>query len=328
MNNLKLKRNITKLLLCGGGFKFYYIYGSITYLYEKNVLQNINEFIGVSAGALLCLVFSIGYTPLELDKFVLEFKFDKLIDPHIDNLLEKRGLDDGEILKAAIQQFLIKKKLDENITFSELYKKTNKKLVFIASNITKNVIEIIDHNTYPDMPIWQGILITSALPLLFQPIQYNENYLIDGGVFDNYPIDLFMDDKNDMLGINLSVHIKDIDFNVDFFEYMIKLFTISHHWKNLNKIDKYRKYTVEIRTYDATELLNTEISIEEKNRRILHGYNAAQNHFDTYEILLEENKPEENTPEEKPEENKLENKPEEKTPEELLAHIMSIDVII
>lgn len=324
MNNLKLKRDITKLLLCGGGFKFYYIYGSIKYLHEMNILQNITEFIGVSAGALLCLVFSIGYTPLELDKLVLEFKFDKLIDPHIDNLLEKRGLDDGEILKAAIQQFLIKKKIDENITFSELYKKTNKKLVFIASNITKNAIEIIDHNTYPDMPIWHGILITSALPLLFQPILYNDNYLIDGGVFDNYPIDLFIDDKKDILGINLAAHVKDIDFNVDFFDYMIKLFTISHHWKNLNKIDKYRKYTIEIRTYDATELLNTEISIEEKNRRILHGYNSAQNHFDKYEILEEpvpeENKPEENKPEE--------NKPEEKTNEELVAHIMSIDVIV
>ena len=75
----KLKRNITKLLVCGGGFKFYYLYGSIKYLYEINVLQNINEYIGVSAGSLLSLVFSIGYTPLDLEKFILEFQFDKLI---------------------------------------------------------------------------------------------------------------------------------------------------------------------------------------------------------------------------------------------------------
>ena len=38
------KRIINKLLVCGGGFKFYYIYGSIQYLYEINVLQNIKDF--------------------------------------------------------------------------------------------------------------------------------------------------------------------------------------------------------------------------------------------------------------------------------------------
>jgi hypothetical protein len=41
------KRQIKKLLICGGGFKFYYIYGSIKYLQEINILQNIEEYIGI-----------------------------------------------------------------------------------------------------------------------------------------------------------------------------------------------------------------------------------------------------------------------------------------
>ena len=286
MNNLKIKRNITKLLLCGGGFKFYYLFGSIKYLHDINILSNITEYIGISAGAILSLLFSLGYSPNELQKFVMEFKFDRLIDPHIDNLLDNRGLDNGEILKTAIQQFFKNKKFDPEITFNELFQKTNKKIVFIAANITKNTLEIIDYTTYPNMAIWQGILITCALPILFEPILYNGNYLIDGGVFDNYPIELFVSEN--ILGINLAAHIKNIDFNIDFFNYMTKLFTISHHWKNLNKIDKYRKYTIEIKTYDTSELLNTEISIDEKNRRILHGYDAAENHFEIFEILREE----------------------------------------
>lgn len=298
---IKLKRNIDKLLLCGGGFKFYYLYGSIKYLHDNNILQNIKEYIGISAGAILSLMFLLGYEPKELNKFVLEFKFDKLIDPHIDNLLEKRGLDDGEMLKIAIEQFLIKKKYDRNITFKELFDKTNKKLVFIASNITKNELELIDHTNYPNMKIWEGILITTALPILFEPILYNDNYLIDGGVFDNYPIDLFVDDVNKeqtILGINLMAHVKNIDFNLDFFNYITKLFLISHHWKNINKINKYKKYTIEIKTYDTSELLNSEITIDEKNRRILHGYDAAQNHFEKYEILEESHSEESDTKEE------------------------------
>jgi NTE family protein len=284
MNNsdIKLKRKISKLLLCGGGFKFYYIYGSIKYLYEINVINSITEFIGISAGGILSLLFSIGYSPDELNKFIMEFKFDRLIDPHIDNLLENRGLDNGDILKAAIQKLLMNKKFSNEITLKELFEKTNKKLVLVASNITKNVLESIDYNTHPDMPVWQGILITCALPILFEPILYKGNYLIDGGVFDNYPVELFVSD--DIIGVNLSAHSKDIDFNIDFFNYMTKLFAISHHWKNVNKIDKYRKYTIEIKTYDNTELLNSEISIDEKNRRILYGYDSAETHFKIYEI--------------------------------------------
>jgi len=285
MSNIKIKRNITKLFICGGGFKFYYLYGTIKYLYEINILQNINEYIGISAGALLSLLFSIGYTPDELHKFFIEFNFERLIDPHIDNLLERKGLDDGEILKTAVQQLLIRKNIDSEITFEELYKLTDKKFVCVASNITKNELEILNYITVPNMPVWKGLLTTCALPLLFQPTIHNDNYLIDGGVFDNYPIELFMNKYEDnILGINLVAHCKDIDFNVDIINYMTKLFMISHHWKNLNKTKKYQRCTIEIKTYDSTEIMNTTISLEEKNRRILHGYDAAVNHFEKYEI--------------------------------------------
>jgi hypothetical protein len=45
---------------------------------------------------------------------------------------------------------------------------------------------------------------------------------------------------------------------------MTKLFLMSHHWKNINKINKYKRYTIEIKTYDTSELLNTEIPLDEK----------------------------------------------------------------
>ena len=221
------KRKISKLLVCGGGFKFYYIYGSIRYLYEINILQNIEEYIGVSAGAMLSLLFAVGYIPNDLEKFFVEFNFDRLMDPHIDNLFDKKGLDDGELLKIAIQQMLQKRNIDPDITFSNLYKITNKKLSFVASNVTKVKIEILDHITQPDMKIWEGIIITSALPMIFAPVIHNGDYLIDGGAFDNYPIELFQDET--ILGINLALQIKNIDLNIELFSYMIKLYTILHH---------------------------------------------------------------------------------------------------
>jgi predicted acylesterase/phospholipase RssA len=130
------KRNITKLLICGGGFKFFYLIGAIKYLSENNILENIQEFIGVSAGAILSTIFCIGYTLDELNSFVMEFNFEKLIDPHLDNLFENKGLDNGEIKKIMIQQFIKGKDIDPEITFEKLYEITKKKLSFVCTNIT------------------------------------------------------------------------------------------------------------------------------------------------------------------------------------------------
>ena len=179
------------------------------------------------------------------------------------------------------------------------------------------------------MPIWQGILITSALPIIFQPVLYNGNYLIDGGAFDNYPIDIFTNNMTDdtLLGINLAAHCKNVDFDVDFFNYMAKLFTIIHHWTNINKINKYKKYTIEIRTYDNTEIMNTEISIEEKHRRINHGYESALSHFEQYEMQDTESEKSEEL-EKLSEELEESEESEEKLIEEINTNIISNEEIL
>ena len=58
----------------------FYLVGSIKYLIEINVLQNIKEYIGVSAGSILALLFLIGYTTNDLNNFFLEFNFEKLYE--------------------------------------------------------------------------------------------------------------------------------------------------------------------------------------------------------------------------------------------------------
>jgi len=290
--NKVLKRNITKLLICGGGFKFFYIVGALKYLDELNILQNINEYIGVSAGAVLSLFFNIGYTLDELDSFFLEFNFEKMLDPHIDSLLDNKGLDDGELKKFIIQHFLKNKNYHPSITFKELYEMTNKKLTFYVTNITINKLEEVNYETYPDMPIWIGIAMTTALPILYQPIIYNNNYFVDGAVFDNYPIELYSEEN--ILGINLITNVTNIDFNIDFFNYIIKLMSMSHHWKIINKNNAFKHCTITITTNDSADMFNPDISLDIRKNRINDGYNSAVAHFTEYEFKeleeLEESK--------------------------------------
>ena len=281
--NKKLKRNITKLLICGGGFKFFYIVGALKYLAEINILYSINEYIGVSAGAVLALFFNIGYTLDELDTFFLEFNFEKMLDPHIDSLLDNKGLDDGELKKFIIQHFLKNKNYHPSVTFKELYEMTNKKLTFFVTNITINKLEEINYETYPDMPVWIGIGMTTALPILYQPIIYNNNYFVDGAVFDNYPIELYSEEN--ILGINLITNVSNIDFDIDFFNYIIKLMYMSHHWKIINKNNAFKHCTITISTNDSSDMFNPEVSLEIRKNRINDGYESAVAHFMEYEFI-------------------------------------------
>jgi predicted acylesterase/phospholipase RssA len=281
-----LKRNITKLLICGGGFKMFYLVGSIKYLIEINVLQNIKEYIGVSAGSILAFLFLIGYTTNDLNNFFLEFNFEKLIAPNLDTFFDTKGLDNGDNKKIALEQFMKKKSIKPDITFLELYQLTNKKFSVIVSNISKNQIEIINHETYPDMLITTGLIMTSALPILFEPVIYNNDHFVDGGVFDNYPIDLFDDDE--ILGINMTVDVSDLNFNTEFFSYIIKLLMLSWHYKDNIKSKTYISKTIEIITNNTQELIDPNVLLEERINRIKKGYDSALYHFTTYEFKDEE----------------------------------------
>jgi len=304
------KRNITKLLICGGGFKFFYIYGAIKYLEEINILKNITEYIGVSAGGLLSTMFSIGYTPKDIELFILEFNFEKLLDPHLDYLLENKGLDNGEIKKLLIQQFLMRKNINSDITFKQLYELTDKKINFIAANLTLNKLEILNYETYPDMEVWKGLLITTALPFLYQPIIHNEQFLVDGGIFDNYPIQLFKDDS--LIGINMINDIDNIDLNIDFLNYCTKMIELTYNWHVMHKVETYNQYTINIKTHNALELINTQITHEERQKRIQHGYESAIQYFLENKEDSPEGSPEispeaspEISPEETPEETEI-----------------------
>ena len=54
------------LLLSGGSVKTFASIGALQYLYDKNLICNVETLVGTSAGAILCYLLAIGYTPGEI----------------------------------------------------------------------------------------------------------------------------------------------------------------------------------------------------------------------------------------------------------------------
>ena len=198
---------IKTLCLSGGGIHGICYIGAIEYLEINNYLKltDIDTFVGTSVGSILCFLFNIGYTLKELKQFILEFDFKKL-EPHIDSIffLTNFGIDNGNKIMTIIKIFLFEKFSLNDITFKELFEKTNKKIKILTTNYTKSRSEMFSVDTFPNFSVINAIRMSISIPFFFTPVEFNDSYYIDGGITNNFPIRYC--DPNSSLGIIIVTH--------------------------------------------------------------------------------------------------------------------------
>ena len=183
--------NYDTICLSGGGVKGITFIGALEYLEKiKHInMENIKNLIGTSVGSIICFILSLNYTISEIKQFILNFDISKLSpDLNIENLLEKHGIDLGNRIMFVIMNFLKEKHNLDDITFIEHYKLTQKKLTIIGTNYTKGIEEAFDYIKTPNMMVGTAIRISISIPIVFTPVHYNNDYYVDGGVTNNFPL--------------------------------------------------------------------------------------------------------------------------------------------
>jgi len=69
-----------------------------------------------------------------------------------------------------------------------------------ATNINSEELEKIDisHKTHPNLSLITALRMTMSFPLIFEPILYENNCYIDGGLVNNFPLnDCLLQEKCD-----------------------------------------------------------------------------------------------------------------------------------
>lgn len=176
------------IVLSGGGLKGIGYLGVLKALEEKNMTQDLDTYIGTSIGAFFGLLLVLGYDYSSLHKIFKNFDAQTLVEYKISNLLETFGLDDGTKLEEFIKIFLKNKGYDENISMKELYEKTNKNLVFATCKVNTKKATFVDHQTFPDLPVYKGARMSMNIPFVFSPVEYKGEYFIDGCFTCNLPV--------------------------------------------------------------------------------------------------------------------------------------------
>jgi predicted acylesterase/phospholipase RssA len=187
---------IDTLVLSGGGPSGIAYTGIYQALLDNKIidkeLTGIKEIITTSIGILFSFCLIIGLENRVVYEVVKGFDVGSMVQ--IDNLcIDDFLVDFGLFPTTGIRQIfqsLVKNVLKrEDISLRELYEFKAIKLSVKVFNTTKKQIEYISYENYPDLSVIILAEMTTAIPIFFKPVQYNDNLYIDGGLRGSFPIE-------------------------------------------------------------------------------------------------------------------------------------------
>ena len=288
---------IHNLVLSGGSIKGFSFIGVMTYLQEHGLLSHVHHIIGTSAGSILAFMICLGMTIAECKvglTDVMQSYAKKEVD--IDNILNiynTLGIDNGAFLWNQLSKMLYNKRKVRDITFRELAQTCGNHLVICASDILHAKTEYFSVDTTPELSVLTAIRASIAIPIIMCPVVINEKYYVDGGVFNNFPIEYFDRETKpfcDTIGIVIkNIKSKDAPFDrLNLVSYIGKL--VDAMCVKLNdKIPKEKNnHIVEIAYVDEDpydfDLANFQFNLDQKmlDRYEKHGYECAKAQLAAY----------------------------------------------
>ena len=195
------------LVLSGGGVRGVAHIGVIKALEELGILPT--HIAGTSAGAIVGALYSNGNTWQEILEFfrtVPIFRIDKFA-------MNKPGFIDTEKLYDSFKTLL----KDDDFSTLKL------PLHITATNILDGSLKIFTQGE-----LIKPILASASFPGVFTPIKIGEEYFVDGGTLNNFPVDLIAPQCEKIIGVYVNpfekLNIKDLKHSYNVLEraYRIK----------------------------------------------------------------------------------------------------------
>lgn len=265
--------NKTKLILSGGGVKGIALVGALHGLNEYKCLDSIDTIAGTSVGALIGILMIIGYTPIDIYDFIMMFDISKMSEYKFDNIFNKFGLDDGHNIMIVIKNMFHNKNIPFDITFKQLYEMINKKIIITITCINdKKAIYCSVDNT-PNLSVLLALRMSISVPLYFTPICHENRYYVDGGCIDNYPIQLFQDNLDQVIGIYLSDIQDSVDTINNIEDVLINIYSSILEGITCNSIKGFEKYSIKI-NLSGINVLDLQLDSNKKKQLFDIGYNS------------------------------------------------------
>jgi len=185
---------IKHLVIAGGGQTLMQSLGAICYLDQQKFLSlnQIESIYGTSAGAILAAMLALKFEWDTLNDFILKRPWHKTFPISIHQCLEaysKKGFFDETAFRKVFKPLFDAKDISLDITLKEFYELTHVNLhIFTFEVMTFEKVEL-SHVSYPDLSLIKALHMSSALPIVFDPVFMDGKCYIDGGLNCNYPLE-------------------------------------------------------------------------------------------------------------------------------------------
>lgn len=206
---------ITHLVLSGGALKGLCFIGIMQYLYLEDMAKNIKNIAACSMGTIIGMMFGFKIPIDDMEKIFLNILNDKktnyISKKDYINVFYKYGIVCSYIYMEEIKKYIKERDGIDDITFIEYSKKYGVNLYMSLTNIYTCKNEIFSIDTTPNVSVFKACSASIAIPLLYQPVKINGYYYLDGGLTNNFPIEIFKDvPRENILGVAIEKN-KDLD---------------------------------------------------------------------------------------------------------------------
>ena len=289
-------KEINTLVLSGGSVKGVAYIGIFKKIEEiikekddRYPIININKITAVSVGTIFSLAYLLGYSYIEMLEEVLSKRFDKFKSIKIMNLINKYGLDSGDLLIKWLSELMIRKEIDKDISLLDFYNKTNINFEIMATNLNKYCYKKFNYQETPNVKVLEAIRMSISIPFIFTANEYEGDLYVDGGLIDSYPISLYEDNLENIIGFKLVNNGEMLDHIIDeriddiesFIYHVITCYMVQKE-KHTTRSKLFQDYTVYINTKNIVQTVNFALTPMEKNDLINIGYIAISKYFEKY----------------------------------------------
>ena len=198
------------LVLSGGGARGMAHIGVIKAIEEKNI--PIDFIAGTSAGAIVGCMYAMGFSPAQMDSIVQTDEFYNWATGSIDEdytyyfrkqednaswISLKFNLD--SVISTSLPTNIVSSipydyALMENAAGPIAFAKYNFDSLFVPFRCVAADIENKRTIIFRRGDLAQAVRASSAYPFYFKPVLYDEKILYDGGMYNNFPADVMLDD--------------------------------------------------------------------------------------------------------------------------------------
>lgn len=202
---------IKNLVFEGAGMRGIAYCGAIQELESRNMMHTVERTGGTSAGAIMALIVSLGYTGKETEAIIGSTNFKQFNDGRylfaggINRLNKYFGWYRGKQFEKWLSKIIEEKTGNENITFEELHQKGFKDLYVTGTCLNRQSLVILSRKTYPNMKVKDAVRISMSIPLYFEAVFIDKDgkvinhpkkkdsldIMVDGGFTGNFPIQIF-----------------------------------------------------------------------------------------------------------------------------------------